>query len=93
MLVAVREDRSPGGKHRKRQRTEEPASQFSPLHEEHPDLNDSLIESLIAARPDSFPAYEGGKYKVVVFSRNFYEFTIQRLQDVVNFLTRASIKF
>ncbi|XP_041373329.1 retinoic acid receptor RXR-alpha-B-like [Gigantopelta aegis] len=58
---AVREDRSPGGKHRKRQRTEETGSQFSSFPADHTDLNDSLIESLVAARPDTFPAYEGSQ--------------------------------
>lgn len=67
--VAVREDRSPGGKHRhKRQRLDEVASVTAgtiptmletPL--EVPEFHDPLVDRLVAARPDRIPKAEHGK--------------------------------
>lgn len=69
-FTAVREDRSPGGKHRhKRQRTDENTSLMAPtsvtrnydVPSTASDFHDPLVDRLVAARPDRIPKAEHSK--------------------------------
>ena len=61
---AVREDRSPGGKHRhKRQRTDDimamAAGEVLNSDGDGQDFQDPLLDRLVAAQPDRIPKAEG----------------------------------
>ena len=69
----MREDRSPGGKHRhKRQRTDDiiaiAAGETLTSGGDGQDFQDPLLERLIAAQPDRIPKAEGQSVGVSVWS-------------------------
>ena len=70
---AVREDRSPGGKHRhKRQRTDDiiaiAAGETLTSGGDGQDFQDPLLERLVAAQPDRIPKAEGESVGVSVWA-------------------------
>ncbi|XP_025101473.1 retinoic acid receptor RXR-alpha-B-like [Pomacea canaliculata] len=88
---AVREDRSPGGKHRhKRQRLDEVASVTAgtiptmletPL--EVPEFHDPLVDRLVAARPDRIPKAEHGLTGCILSATELMQYGYVELKYIV----------
>nr|KAG5693572.1 hypothetical protein BaRGS_011697 [Batillaria attramentaria] len=95
---AVREDRSPGGKHRhKRQRTEDPISMATTGSipsgpeggGEFKEFHDSLVDKLVAARPDRIPKAEHGGLNAALSVNELMQYGYVELKFIVQWAKKV----